>query len=560
MVDRFDYGARYERRNERFGQCVQHDPLDRAHHAWSCRVLLCTSLAVAPDCRSSLKIGWEGLGADTVTDANSSFSFTVAGPILVLPIMKKYIFSVAVILGSLGLPLISHAMVYFQSSSTATSSLINVSTQTGSTFFSAYTQFSPSLTIPTGTDYEYWAYASGTNPSPDYYYLLTSTTSSSDPYPSGLSVVDTDIINPSNTSFLHAVTGTLSSAITVGKSILLGVSANGPNNIDEGVGFLGSGSYSVNHNGSSQHWSFDSLPYFCLATTFAECGSSSPPSPTISLTYPINGSSIRDFGAWLVNVSTTDSSSYQGTTEVVYYGGYGSSTFQDFGSFAQGISSVPTPVIKSTLLNPIINVSATSTWYAQPFYVWRDSSGTEESTSGTIISFFINPQSASSSPTSTLGVLNPFLPVTSSSASSTVSNPYVCSGITDIGNCVLYVIYNAAQFLFVPNVAVTSYLSQSVIALQNAPPFSGVFQTLSAVQSAASSSPTGADLSVPWSFGSSSGTIPILNANTLASSTTPAGKTILFDLEDAVFDILVLGLIFFVPWHWWHKKHSQIKS
>lgn len=111
-----------------------------------------------------------------------------------------------------------------------------------------------------------------------------------------------------------------------------------------------------------------------------------------------------------------------------------------------------------------------------------------------------------------------------------------------------------------PQQPAVNYLQASVSAFAAAPPFSGVFQILNGVRSSVSSSPSGLDESVVWTFGlNTSGTVPGLTSSTLSSAITPAGKTLIFNIEDLIFDILVLGLIFFVPWNWWHKKHNTPK-
>jgi len=104
----------------------------------------------------------------------------------------------------------------------------------------------------------------------------------------------------------------------------------------------------------------------------------------------------------------------------------------------------------------------------------------------------------------------------------------------------------------------TSYLNDSVNSFESAPPFSGVFQTYSQLQSQIGNVPSSSpELDYNLDLGMASGSIPYLTSSTLATAVTPNGKIFLFSLEDNVFNLLDLGLIFFVPWHWWRKKHAS---
>jgi len=291
------------------------------------------------------------------------------------------------------------------------------------------------------------------------------------------------------------------------------------------------------------------------------------PSPeesgSASLAYPENGMSTLDFKNWIVNV--TPSASSTGGNVVVNYGPSTTLAFSDSAQYALGVSVDPFPVLKSTLLNPIVNLEETSSWYADVCYTELDTS----STCSSIINFTIDPTTPT--PTSTAGVaaqtFTNLPPVFSSStvSSSILANPYSCSGTIlkfSVGSCVQYLIFSFAQILFQPTVGAQDYLSGAVSNFEAAPPFSGVFETYNNLTSAVSSTPPSQDLNYTLTLGdglyvNATYTVPFLTSTTMQTAITPSGKSDLFSLEDAMFDLLTLGLIFFVPWHWWRHKQSH---
>jgi hypothetical protein len=290
-------------------------------------------------------------------------------------------------------------------------------------------------------------------------------------------------------------------------------------------------------------------------------------SPAINFLYPQNGTATLDFQNWVINVSTTASSTFGNV--YVYYG-MSSSTlnFVDQAQFSAFVSSDPFIIPKSHLLNYIVNLTATSSWYAQTCYAGVNFS----STCSSVINFILDPRAPVNNSTSALPALqfnnsaDSYTPASSSISSTLAQNPYSCQGNLlnfSVSNCFNYFLFSFAQVLFQPTVGAQAYLQNSVSNFQQVPPFKSVFDTFNGVSSTLGSPPSSQDLvNSSFNFGSAASGTPIvfLSSSTLSQAITPAGKAYLFDLEDAVFLLLDLGLIFYVPWHWWkHKQSTQTK-
>lgn len=312
------------------------------------------------------------------------------------------------------------------------------------------------------------AYADGTTTATttaSYFYLhffIVSSTQTTDYGVEGWEACDTaqQCVNATgyatgtSQTILTNVTGTGIVDTLQGNEVTLQFSTNGgccgdynyggvvPKNFTTGP-YYGAGGTGIAHvwgRQPSQIVSYTSGLYGCLTSDIASAANCfGGIQPSISMIFPTNGTTTRDFGAWLVNVSTTDLSTYQGTIEIVYENNATGETHQDFGQYASGVSTINTPVIKGTLLNPIVNLKATSTWTATPYYTWHDQTGGTQVVTGGTITFTIDPQSTSTQPSSTIGTISPFLPLSFASTSDQLAS--VCTPAadwTDVGGGIRY--------------------------------------------------------------------------------------------------------------------------
>jgi len=283
--------------------------------------------------------------------------------------------------------------------------------------------------------------------------------------------------------------------------------------------------------------------------------------------YPLNGAITLDFSRWVFNISSTLSSSTIPVQIFVAYGQNSSSlNFEDSAWFHQDLPQVRAFIPKSQLLNPIISFNQTSTWYAEACTAAQDvsSSCTSE------ISFTIDPLARYV--TSTEGQLaqqfsgNPNNFDSSTVSSTLGKNPYSCTGnilTLSWANCWNWGIYSLANILFNPSEGVNGYLQSSITGLEQQPPFAGVFETLNDIKGQTGNPSSTQNLNYTLSLGdgtyvSSTYTFAFLTSSTMSKAITPQGKNFLFSLEDAMFDLLSLGVTFYVPWHWWHRKNSPV--
>lgn len=457
----------------------------------------------------------------------------------------------------------THAVTYYDSTSAGTST-IYYNPDVNATF-QVVSGFQTTGVIPTGTYYAYWLNASGTNDN-TIVYTIGFSPAFTDPYPAASFPDFGTQTFPAGTTTSTLITGQIPFSIPSGDYVFLGCSANGPIMPIGSCGVSGTGTvtWGSQTGNPTQYYTTSSPAFFYMGDTPY---SPTPPviNPSIDFTYPITGLSTQDFQNWVINVSSTASST-NGTVSVFYGQNSSSLTFYDQAQYSAFVSSNPFVIPKSNVLNPIINITQTSTWYAEACY---ENPTVFSTTCSSLISFVINPQAALINSSS--GVLalqfgsNPdqYLPSSSTVSSTVLLNPYSCQGTIlnfSVGNCVNYFIFSVAQILFQPLTGAQNYLSSAVTNLEKTQPFAAVFDTLAAVQDNSQSAPASADLGYNLDLGSSSGTVPFLNSSTMSAAVTPAGKTELFAVEDAMFDILTLGLIFFVPWHWWRKKSHPAKT
>lgn len=278
----------------------------------------------------------------------------------------------------------------------------------------------------------------------------------------------------------------------------------------------------------------------------------------VQLLYPSEGLSTTDFQNFLVNwgggtageglnagISPTDNGRATGTIEV--FAGTSTSTLTSYGSipwlFYYGR---PIEVLKNFPLNRP-GVLATSTWYAFARLSYATSTGgaiTIVDSDVVSFTFNSNTQVNTSTYAGAAGVLPPLIIFENSTT--TPQNPYTCTGISDIANCLLNFTWSAAQFLFVPNSNISSYMSNSLDTMKGVFPFSLVFGMHTAINTVAESvSSTTPTLSVvmPAPFSSSTPFV-FLSSSSLVALVGASGKDAIFNLESAILWIL-LGLFIY---------------
>jgi len=391
--------------------------------------------------------------------------------------------------------------------------------------------------------------------------------------------------NQNNSSVLTYVTGTVTMNLDNGAYYFVRI----PNN--HTIGGSGNCVTSVNATGTfggyqSNYWLGSNTA--CLADDPTSCSELLPPpspSPTIAFQYPVLNSSTYPFSNFLLSLNNlTSTDNYNGSVNINYYlnngsGTYAGSRFCSTSEDIQGVTSSLMTVAQYSGNNLVcINTATPNVTPLNATSVIAEVTGNLLDI--TIPGIITNVAQATSSyialiapngnpilqiqgigtstiiSTSSLNLtINPVLP----NASSTYC-PLPTSD-TDLGGGIYYGLCQFGYALFTPNTNAGAYLQNSVNNFENVPPFSGVFLTYKNLTSAISSTPASQDLDYNLTLGDgtylvATYTIPFLTSSTMEEGITPAGKTILFNLEDAMFDLLTLAVLFYVPWHWWRRKQS----
>lgn len=300
---------------------------------------------------------------------------------------------------------------------------------------------------------------------------------------------------------------------------------------------------------------------FCLGDTVSDvwnsCGGAGGDPNSISFAYPLNGQNTTDFRSWVLSVSTNASSTFGNVT--INYGTNSSSLqFSDGAQYSAFVSSNPFVLQKSVLLNPIINLTQTSTWYAKACY----SGTTFSSTCTSMISFVIDPRT--NVPQTTSSVLAgtiAFLPLQNPSATSTNSLPYSDCSLQNFGGCLVNAGLFLGNFFLQPTVSVQNYLNQATQNLENVFPFSIMTGVVSQFQSAISTatySPQNLVLS-NWQIDQNTTTSIVILSSSTTSSWLGSRTALLTQAEDYFVWFLVVSGIFFTVYHHFHKppEHNQ---
>lgn len=277
------------------------------------------------------------------------------------------------------------------------------------------------------------------------------------------------------------------------------------------------------------------------------------PKPTFA--FPLQSSTIPDFQNWVISVSNP-TSSISGMVTVHYGQSSSSQPFSDSVSYAPFISANPLPITKKVLLNPVIQVSGSSTWYA-----YAELTATGYDVTSSIVSFSINPQA--SAPTSTAGVLGGgfVLPAFYISPSSTASSTFQCNGLLDIAGCTANVLNSVFSFFLRPSTQVTQYLSNSVNALENVFPFDIAFgilnQTSNALTANVTSTQTLTLSAYPLAYSQANFSVDVLTSSTLSNAFGTPVKNNIFTFEDIAMYASTLGAIFITVFHKAHDPHGS---
>lgn len=249
-----------------------------------------------------------------------------------------------------------------------------------------------------------------------------------------------------------------------------------------------------------------------------------PTQPQISFVLPNASGTSPDFQNWLLNVSTTASSTY-GNVKVWYGQSSSSYDFSDQAQFSTFVSANPFPLPKSQLLNPIVSFFSTSTWYAMAEYY-----GSGFDVTSTQIQFHINPNAAvpNTSSSALVGYISP-LPFTNPSSTGSSSLPYADCGITQIGGCLTNAGLFLANFFFQPNPQVIQSMNANFDHIKGSFPFSAFFNVIDTAKANATTTSGNYDLYL--TIPATGQKIPILTSTTLEMAIGSSSKAIVFTTE-----------------------------
>lgn len=295
---------------------------------------------------------------------------------------------------------------------------------------------------------------------------------------------------------------------------------------DNGLGAIGSTTLSAT-TGSDHSWVYgrewDNPPYFCLADVSSTDCQQTIPTPNINYYFPTNGTTTPFFSGFILGITNTTSTDTCTITIHTFVPQTSVSQTQTktnlcgimqengivipFNGRGMEISTTATTTLLSqaTLnINGVDTASTTIAFDLQPICanaLLNTCSGQATSTYILTLPTYNNtftPSGTYAGQVTTTVQSNlpydyiaPLLGVTST-PSSTISNPYFCNGITDLGNCALYVIYAGGQLLFLPSQQNINTLQATMEGYQNVLPFSLFFAIVNGLNNsiAANNTPT----------------------------------------------------------------------
>lgn len=291
----------------------------------------------------------------------------------------------------------------------------------------------------------------------------------------------------------------------------------------------------IGSGGVTSAWNSGAM---CDIQPNGSCSSAVPFS--LSFDFPVYGSTVRDFYQWTLHSPTT----IPGTIQIFYGDSpthlYLSDPIHDFSYLAS--SSYPNTynLTKNILLNPIVNLYATSTWYAEA--VFTDTSGHITTTT---TAFIIDPNSSTTNAADNQrflqGTISNFGQGQNPSSTASWQYGIDCSAFSGSVNwdgitCNLKKFFFAVgQFFFQPDPLFSNYLNSSIAGYRTLLPFSIIFQLngtiATALQPLQATSTTNYDLYIPV-FG---GRAAILTSSTLEDLVGSTTKRYVFNVQDAFF-------------------------
>jgi len=287
--------------------------------------------------------------------------------------------------------------------------------------------------------------------------------------------------------------------------------------------------------------------------------------PVLNFIWPNSDPITPDFNNWVVSLTNIPTST-TGILKVWY--SQSSTTFNISDSINVNSSSSFSQLLihKSVLLNPIIALNQSSTWYAYLQFNYATSSVVTSSQ----ISFTVNPNFFSIQQTSSsiaAGLFQKFSPLNASgsaeslglwgiSTSTLVGSSYTCQGLTDLGNCALYILTSFGNFLFQPSTFSQSYIQSGVTSLQSVFPFSLVFNSLNTINATLTANTTSSPELV-WAFSASASgsttSVSLLSSST-ASLTFKDNASIFFNFQKYLMYALTILALFTIVHQ---KSHTQ---
>jgi hypothetical protein len=510
-------------------------------------------------------------------------------------IMKKYIVIVISLFGILLMPHLSKAAIIWDYRSAGTSSIISGASTTNSNAFillgtptSSYTSRTLYITYAMASDIGAGDQCNAANPPSGYVVNFSSG-------PTALNITANDAVDIAPNIYLpdyvsggvSVVSSSFTDTLTPGTYYFLqifnGISVHPSFESCVGAGTSGTFTPATGGNGGV----YSGTGYVCVADDPVSCNV--PPggsSGTVSFIYPTSttpSNNFTNFGILASNLSTsTDSFSVSVNYGIV--GTNNQTTIYNYNCLLggqcgiSGIVGTVGDLLENGILLPVQPIpgnlrltTATTTLYYANATLTDLSASNYGVVATTSISFtVINPNNQSStklddvitlagSGSSTVGLVAGTVTVVNPQADQTPCNPP--SNISDIGGGITYAGCYLAQLLFTPTANVQQYMASSTSQFEQAPPFSQVFMTYNELTNAISSTPASQDLNYSLTLGdgtyvNATYTVPFLTSTTMATAITPSGKTVMYNLEDAMFDLLTLGVMFYVPLRWWQKKTS----
>lgn len=229
---------------------------------------------------------------------------------------------------------------------------------------------------------------------------------------------------------------------------------------------------------------------------FVMYGNNQPRTGTfsISMQYPQNLLETPDFQNWVVRWQGAPTTASSGRLCVSYWKIATSTLGPDCAVYFNGTSPTTFPITKSNLLNPIVNISVTSTWYAFPYFVDVN----DNTIPGPAISFTINPNTTStpSLPETVIALAQPGLPTGNNPLFQNSSSSLQNCSITSLGGCLINAGVWLINFLFVPSNNSTQGISNALTGFQEVFPFSVPLTLINELENQSSTSPTSTSLAI----------------------------------------------------------------